>query len=143
MRQQQQLWREADHDMRCSIIYGMVLHDGAISVQDITRFFSITKKDLEPYGTVYDMARSALKLKIQRNQISIGLQREDSAPLKFNLQKQFAEQVTEPAHEGVASVPAGPPTIIYNEAKADNAELRSELEDAVQAAVATPAKRVH
>jgi hypothetical protein len=133
---QEALWRDADYNLRCSIIYGMVLHDGAINVKDITRFFAITSKDLEPFAKVYDMAKAALKLKIQRNQISMGLQREDSAPLKFNLQKQFAEQVNDPAHEGVASIQSGPPTIVYNEVKAENADLRGELEAAVQSAIA-------
>jgi hypothetical protein len=135
-KRQEALWRDADFETRCSIIYGMVLHDGAISTRDITRFFAIQSDDLKPFGKVYDMAKAALKLKIQRNQISIGLQREDSAPLKFNLQKQFAEQVNEPAHEGVDSVQSGPPTIIYNEVKAENEELRGELEAAVQSAIA-------
>lgn len=135
-KRQEALWRDADFELRCSIVYGMVIHDGAINVKDITRFFAISADDLKPFAKVYDMAKAALKLKIQRNQISIGLQREDSAPMKFNLQKQFAEQVSEPAHEGVDSVQSGPPTIIYNEVKAANEELRNELEAAVQSAIA-------
>jgi hypothetical protein len=135
-KRQEALWRDADHETRCSIIYGMVIHDGAISSRDITRFFAIKSKELEPYAIVYDMAKAALKLKIQRNQISIGLQREDSAPLKFNLQKQFAEQVNDPAHEGVESVQSGPPTVVFNQTQGGNEEIKAELEAAVQTAIA-------
>jgi len=79
------------------------MYDGAIAkgMTDIARFFGVKKATLEPYAETFEMAKAALKLKIQRNQISLGLQREDNAQWKFNLQKQFAEQVSEPAHEGV------------------------------------------
>jgi hypothetical protein len=135
-KKQQALWSSADHETRCSIVYGMILHDGAINVRDITRFFAIKTKDLEPYAVIMDMAKAALKLKIQRNQISIGLQREDSAPLKFNLQKQFAEQVNDPAHEGVESVQSGPPTVVFNQTTGANDDIKAELEAAVHSAIA-------
>lgn len=133
---QKALWADADYDTRCSIVYGMVIHDGAISTRDITRFFAIKPKELEPFNEVYEMARAALKLKIQRNQISIGLSHDGNPALKFNLQKQFAEQVNDPAHEGVSSVQSGPPTVVFNQTQGANEEIKAELEAAVQTAIA-------
>ena len=95
------LWADADDEARKDIIFGMVLHDGAITEKDITRFFGISKDDLKPYRQVYEAGRAALKLKVQRNQISLGLQREDSPIWKALLGKQFAEQTSEPVHDGV------------------------------------------
>jgi hypothetical protein len=108
------IWANADHELKCDIVYGMVFHDGAYNVKDITRFFNIKADELKPFAHIVDAAKAALKLKIQRNQISLGLQREDNPSLKFNLQKQFAEQVNDPAHEGVASV--------------DNSEVRVNIQ---------------
>lgn len=130
------LWRNADEDGKRDIVYGMVMHDGAIGRYDITRFFNIDKKELAPFVEVFEAAKIALKLKIQRNQISMGLQREDLVNMKFFLGKQFAEQVMEPAHEGVNSVQTSPPSIVFNEVKADHGELRAELEGAIATAVA-------
>lgn len=100
---QRDLWQNSDERDRHAIVYGMVLIDGAIgkAMNDIARFFGLDKKDLVPYKDTFEMAKAALKLKIQRNQISIALQREDQPNFKFFLGKQFAEQVGEPAHEGV------------------------------------------
>ena len=107
------LWADATHDEKCNIIFGMVFHDGAFNVKDITRFFNIKADELKPFNYIADAAKAALKLKIQRNQISLGLQREDVPNYKFFLGKQFAEQVNDPAHEGVNSV--------------DNAEVKVQI----------------
>ena len=135
-KKQFELWSNATEEERKDIIYGMVMHDGAIKPADISRFFGIDKKELTQFKLIYDAAIAALKLKIQRNQISIALQREDQSDMKFFLGKQFAEQVQNPAHEGVASVDTAPPSIVINEVKADNTGLRNELEAAVQTAMA-------
>ena len=115
------IWANANEDERCNLIYGMVILDGA-KQKDITRFFNIKEADLKPFAHIFNAGIAALKLKVQRNQISLGLQREDQAALKFHLGKQFAEQVAEPSHEGVQSV--------------DNAEVKVQInvlkpEDAV------------
>jgi transposase-like protein len=141
---QKKLWNEASERDRNAIVYGMVLYDGAIAAggRDIARFFGIDKKELEPYKPTFEMAKVALKLKIQHNQISMGLQREDLPMLKFFLGKQFAEQVQEPAHEGVGDLRATPPQIIINTAEGANADVRAELDAAVTAAMAMTKAKV-
>jgi hypothetical protein len=114
-------WANANEEERFNLVFGMVLTDGA-SVKDIARFFNVKPDELKPYRHIIDAGKVALKLKVQRNQISLGLQREDQPMFKFFLGKQFAEQVSEPQHEGVESV--------------DNAEVRVQInvlkpEDAV------------
>lgn len=135
------LWANADTDTKRDIIYGMVMHDGAVNIRDITRFFNIKKEEINPFNEVFEAAKVALKLKIQRNQISLGLQREDMLNLKFMLGKQFAEQVAEPAHEGVSSVQSAPPQIVVNQTNGINEELRNEMDAAVQAAMAVTSAR--
>lgn len=95
------LWANADFEERCSIIYGMVFHDGAKGAKDITRFFNIKADELKPFQHIINAATVALKLKIQRNVISLGLTREDNPMLKFHLGKQYAEQTENPVHSDV------------------------------------------
>ena len=125
-RNQFALWQNADHDGRCDIVFGMVLHDGAITERDLTRFFNISKDDLRPYRYIFEAGRAALKLKVQRNQISIGLQREDTPTWKFFLGKQFGEQVAEPAHEGVESVESADTKVTINVLKPEDATTVAE-----------------
>jgi hypothetical protein len=104
---QKTLWINADDETRHAIVYGMVMWSGAVKkgMSDISRFFGIkgeAYKDLvAKYSETFDMAKVALKLKIQQNTISLGLQREDLLQLKFNLLLQFGEQTLNPVHEGV------------------------------------------
>jgi hypothetical protein len=108
-KKQKELWLNADEETRHAIVFGMVIWDGAIKkgMADIARFFAIKGDDLkelnEKYAETFSMAAMALKLKIQRNVISLGLQREDAMNLKFNLLLQYSEQVLAPVHEGVES----------------------------------------
>jgi hypothetical protein len=141
---QKALWTDASERDRNAIVYGMVLYDGAIAagMKDIARFFGIDKKELEQYKSTFEMAKAALKLKIQHNQISMGLQREDLAALKFFLGRQFAEQVAEPAHAGVEDLRTAPPQIIINTAEGANADIRAELDAAVTAAMAMTKAKV-
>lgn len=134
---QKETWINANEEERHALVYGLVMHDGAIAKggSDITRFFGIAKKDFEPFKDTFEMAKVALKLKIQRNVLSLGLQREDQVNLKFNLLKQYAEQVNDPAHEGVESVQAAPPAIVINEIKGNNQELRDELDAMVRSSM--------
>ena len=136
-KKQKENWLKATEEMRHAYVYGMVMFDGAIAkgANDIARFFGVQKKDLVPYLETFEMAKAALKLKIQRNTISLGLQREDMVVLKFNLLKQYAEQIADPAHEGVEPVQTTPPQIVINAAQGANDELRAELDAAVQAAM--------
>lgn len=100
-REQFAVWENADFDERCDIVFGMTMHDGAIRIKDITRFFNIKADELTPFTHIFEAAKAALKLKIQRNVISLGLQREDSPIIKFNLTKQYAEQTDNPVHSDV------------------------------------------
>jgi hypothetical protein len=112
-KKQKDLWINANEEDRHAIVFGMVLFDGAIKkgMADIARFFAIKgdalKELQEKYAETFEMAAMALKLKIQRNVISLGLQREDAMNLKFNLLLQYSEQVLSPVHEGVESMDEG------------------------------------
>lgn len=118
-------WANASDEERCNIVYGMVILDGA-KQKDITRFFNIKDADLKPFAHIVNAGVAALKLKVQRNQISLGLQREDMATLKFHLGKQFAEQVAEPSHEGVQSVDNAEVKVNINVLKPEDAALVGE-----------------
>jgi len=111
---QKALWQNANEEDRHAIVYGMAFFDGAIKkgMSDIARFFGLEPKELKPYHETFEMAKIALKLKIQRNVISLGLQREDMVNLKFNLLLQYAEQTVNPQHEGVESIDETKPITI-------------------------------
>jgi hypothetical protein len=94
-------WINASDDARKDIVFGLAYNNGAKPL-DIQRLFNIVKKDLDQYSDVLKQAQATLKLKIQSNQIKTAFI-SDQPILKFFLGKQFAEQVDQPAHEGVAS----------------------------------------
>lgn len=100
---QLKLWQEADDETRKNYLYGLIFSDGAgrIGGKLICKFFGIKPKELEPYREVMDAAEAALALKIQKNQISIGMLREDSHDLKWFLGKQWAFQTQNPVHQDV------------------------------------------
>ena len=127
-------WFEWGEDDRKDVVFGLAYYSG-FKAKDIARLFRIKPADLAHYKDIIDQGLVALKHKITSNQIAFGLMT-DQPVVKFHLGKQFAEQVDNPAHEGVDSVSDGPPTIIVNEVKADNKDLRDELESAVQTAIA-------
>lgn len=126
-------WEEADEETRKSTVFGLAYNSG-FKARDIARLFRIKASDLTVYKEIIDQGLAALKLKITSNQIAYGLSTEQPV-VKFHLGKQFAEQVDNPAHEGVDTVEASIPNIIINEVKHNNEELRNELEAAVQAAM--------
>jgi hypothetical protein len=109
---QKKIWLKANDTQRKSYLYAMVLFDGVAAdtkrgMALIARFFSINVKELEPYKDVINMADAARVLKINRNQLGTSLGRDDQVNLKFFMGKQFAYQVTDPAHEGVESIDDG------------------------------------
>jgi hypothetical protein len=134
------IWNAASEEERHALVYGMVFYDGAIAkgMTDISRFFGLPKEKLQPYKETFEMAKVALKLKLQRNTINLGLQREDAIVLKFHLLKQYAEQVENPAHEGKESLDESKAVEIkLNVVRNNNEEvndLRSELDAMVAAA---------
>jgi hypothetical protein len=127
-------WESWDDDARKDAVFGLAYYSG-FKVRDIARLFRVKSADLKQYAEIIDQGLVALKLKITSNQIAFGLLT-DQPVIKFHLGKQFAEQVDNPAHEGVSSVETAPPAIIINEVKGDNSELRAELDAQVQAAMA-------
>ena len=94
-------WLDADEDTRKNIVFGLGYNNGA-KERDIARLFNIKKEDLKGYGDVLSQAVAALKMRVQSNQITIAFM-SDQPMLKFFLGKQFAEQVDNPAHDGVKS----------------------------------------
>lgn len=126
-------WEESDEETRKSTVFGLAYNSG-FKARDMARLFRIKTSDLQEYKEIIDQGLAALKLKITSNQISYGLSTEQPI-VKFHLGKQFAEQVDNPAHEGVDTVEASIPNIVINEVKHNNQELRAELEAAVQAAI--------
>ena len=145
---QRDLWLNSNEEDRHALIYGMVFHDGAIAkgMTDISRFFGLAKDILMPYKETFEMAKAALKLKVQRNVLNLGLQREDQVALKFNLLLQYAEQVVNPAHEGKDSLDQSKEVAInLNVVRNESAEvkdLRTELDSMVAQADATANKRL-
>jgi hypothetical protein len=111
-KEQQKLWKKACDTQRKSWLYAIVLFDGVATetkkgLQLIAKYFNIHIKELEPYKDVINMADAARVLKINRNQLSASLGRDDQPNFKFFMGKQFAYQVSEPAHEGVESIDEG------------------------------------
>jgi hypothetical protein len=109
---QKKLWNKASHTQRQNWLYAMVLFDGVCAntrrgIKLIAQYFDVTPKEVEVYRDVLDMADAARVLKINRNQLGTSLGRDDQINLKFFMGKQFAYQVTDPAHEGVESVDEG------------------------------------
>jgi hypothetical protein len=100
-------WSAADEHERKALIYGLVMFDGFMKMTDIARLFCVKISEIDRYNDLFNSAKMALKGKIQRNAISLGLQREDLLPLKFNLMLQYAEQTINPVHEGVEDSGAG------------------------------------
>ena len=96
------IWADAQEEDRKSIIFGLVINNGA-STRDIARLFAIKTEELKQYAVVMNQATAALKLKVQGNQLSVAFM-SDVPQLKFFLGKQFAEQVENPAHEGKESL---------------------------------------
>lgn len=94
-------WGKATEDERKDICFGMALHIGA-KPKDLSRLFAIKPDELKPYTEVMNQAVAALRLKVQQNQLTTALM-SDQPNLKFFLGKQFAEQVENPAHDGVVS----------------------------------------
>lgn len=88
------------------------MFDGFMKTTDIARLFSVKVSEIDKYIEVFSSAKMALKGKIQRNAISLGLQREDLLPLNFHLGLQYGEQTLNPAHEGVEDFGAGRDTTI-------------------------------
>ncbi len=99
-------WAAADEHTRKAIIYGLVMFDGFTKMTDIARLFAVKINEITKFNDLFQSARMALKGKIQRNAINLGLQREDLLPLKFNLMLQYAEHTLNPVHEGVADTGA-------------------------------------
>lgn len=127
-------WRNWDADERRDVVFGLAYHAG-FKARDIARMFRIKPAELNDYKDIMDQGLVALKHKIASNQITYGLMT-DQPVVKFHLGKQFAEQVDNPAHDGVDTVESKIPTIVIQETRAQNTELRAELEGAVQAATA-------
>ena len=127
-------WHYWSDDERRDVVFGLAYYSG-FKARDMARLFRVKPAELKEYADIIDQGLVALKHKITSNQIAFGLMT-DQPVVKFHLGKQFGEQVDNPAHEGVETTVSGPPTIIVNEVKADNQELRQELESAVQSAIA-------
>jgi hypothetical protein len=96
------VWAVADDAQRKALVYGLVLFDGFVKMTDIARLFQVKASEVEKYGDLFHSAKMALKGKIQRNMLSLGLQREDLLALKFHLGLQYAEHTMNPVHDGVA-----------------------------------------
>lgn len=126
-------WESASAEQRSDMVFGLAFYSG-FKAKDMARLFRIKTTDLSEFKDIIDQGLMALKHKITSNQIAFGLSTEQPV-VKFHLGKQFAEQVDNPAHEGVNTVEASIPNIVINEVKHNNEELRNELEAAVQAAM--------
>ncbi len=140
-KEQKSIWPNASDDERRCYLYGMIFFDAVpASTKNgmglLAKFFGIKLDELKPYQDVIDMADAARVLHINRNQFSTFMQRDDNPMGKFFMGKQFGYQVNDPAHEGVDSVQSAPPAIIVNEIKADNTELRQELDEMARKAIA-------
>jgi hypothetical protein len=137
-RTQRSLWANATVEEREDMVCGMVIFDGLVKARDVWAFFGVTKQEFEPYLQTHALSCAALKAKVQRNQMSVFLTRDDQADGKYFLGRQFAGQVQNPAHEDTPSVDENSksPTIVFTESTGLAPEKRAEFEAAIQSAMA-------
>lgn len=145
-KKQEKLWEKASETQRKSWLYAMVMFDGVCAetkrgIKLITKYFSISVKELEPYKDVLDMADAARVLKINRNQLGTSLGRDDQPNFKFFMGKQFGYQVNDPAHDGVESVDEGKDITINVMTKPEQQEDESAADKPDESPAA--AKQLH